>query len=309
MLGILVGQSPRETEERKERKFSFRKRKEKLEKRSSVKEVLAARDIQVTEVKPETLNPVWNEHFVLDHDDDVSVAEACRKLNEISGFRGMGRYFKQIAKSVRANGASASGSEENADDFLGCLNIPLSEIPVIGYDKWFKLEPRSSASKVQGECHLILRLFTNQRDTALSKVVSNVIIHQKMLNQILEYEHKQVQKEPYNWNGQVCPAAWTVLSHHAVQADLTPLQQAVIRWHCYSSHHRSLRMCYALLLRLLRAVEAEWEAGDVNKELENLLAESFKLYCDYCLSLMKSMRHVFPCTNPAAITRCEIMLR
>lgn len=65
MLGILVGQSPRETEERKERKFSFRKRKEKLEKRSSVKEVLAARDIQVTDVKPETLNPVWNEHFVL----------------------------------------------------------------------------------------------------------------------------------------------------------------------------------------------------------------------------------------------------
>lgn len=39
---------------------------------------------------------------------------------------------------------------------------------------------------------------------------------------------KTFQKEPYNWNGQVCPAAWTVLSHHAVQADLTPLQQAVM---------------------------------------------------------------------------------
>ncbi|KAI4903364.1 hypothetical protein NFI96_010770, partial [Prochilodus magdalenae] len=208
MLGILLGQSPREAEERKERKFSFRKRKEKLEKRSSVKEVLAARDIQVTDVKPETLNPVWNEHFVFDiddvqndllhldiwdHDDDVSVAEACRKLNEISGLRGMGRYFKQIAKSVRANGAAASGSEENADDFLGCLNIPLSEIPVVGYDKWFKLEPRSSASKVQGECHLILRLFITQRDTALAKMVSNVVIHQKMLSQILEYEHSHVQ--------------------------------------------------------------------------------------------------------------------
>lgn len=142
---------------------------------------------------------------------------------------------------------------------------------------------------------------------------------------------KPFQKEPYNWNGQVCPAAWTVLSHHAVQADLTPLQQAVMyvlnidtllitiaipphhnpyidvywqqiglfigsrnnnhmmalwtsdllvssvfvvffsRWHCYSSHHRSQRMCYALLLRLLRAVEAEWEAGEVNKELVGLL--------------------------------------
>lgn len=65
MLGILVGQSPREMEEKKERRFSFRKRKEKLEKRSSTKEVLPARSIQVTEVKPETLNPVWNEHFVL----------------------------------------------------------------------------------------------------------------------------------------------------------------------------------------------------------------------------------------------------
>uniref|UniRef100_A0A8C0YKB8 BAI1 associated protein 3 n=1 Tax=Cyprinus carpio carpio TaxID=630221 RepID=A0A8C0YKB8_CYPCA len=324
MLGILLGQSPKDTEEKKERKFSFRKRREKLEKRSSVKEVLAGRDIQVTEVKPETLNPVWNEHFVFDiddvhndllhldiwdHDDDVSVAEACKKLNEISGFRGMGRYFKQIAKSVRSNGAAASGSEENADDFLGCINIPLNEIPVVGYDKWFKLEPRSSASKVQGECHLILRLFTTQRDTALSKMASNVSIHKKMLSQILDYEHNQIQKEPFNWNGQVCAAAWTVLSHHAVQADLSPLQQAIIRWQCYSSHHRSQRMSYALLLRLLKTVEAEWEDTAVHGELEGLLAESFRLYCDYCLSQMKSMRQVFPCNNSAAIIRCELMLR
>ena len=127
------------------------------------------------------------------------------------------RYFKQIAKSMRADGSASSGSEENADDFLGCINIPLNvsvqsgrtsklslagqrcraavtnparpqldwriqtwlslevclcqwlgllcllqEIPVVGYDTWFKLEPRSSASKVQGECHLMLKLFTNQ---------------------------------------------------------------------------------------------------------------------------------------------------
>lgn len=129
------------------------------------------------------------------------------------------RYFKQIAKSVRANGSASSGSEENADDFLGCINIPLNvsvqkfksskqtltrqrcrapvtnqtqpqidspegcdvkdfpgsmsvsliwlvsfsqEIPAVGYDTWFKLEPRSSTSKVQGECHLILKLFTSQ---------------------------------------------------------------------------------------------------------------------------------------------------
>uniref|UniRef100_A0A4W5Q7Q1 BAI1 associated protein 3 n=1 Tax=Hucho hucho TaxID=62062 RepID=A0A4W5Q7Q1_9TELE len=139
------------------------------------------------------------------------------------------KYFKQIAKSVRSNGTSSSGSsEDNADDFLGCINIPLNEIPVMGYDKWFKLEPRSSASKVQGECHLILRLFTTQRDTTLSKRESQEVIHKKMLSQILEYEHDHIQKEPYNWNGQVSPPAWTVLSHHAVQTDLSPLQQAIM---------------------------------------------------------------------------------
>lgn len=36
------------------------------------------------------------------------------------------RYFKQIAKSVRSNGSASSGSEENADDFLGCINVPLN---------------------------------------------------------------------------------------------------------------------------------------------------------------------------------------
>uniref|UniRef100_A0A3Q3L308 BAI1 associated protein 3 n=1 Tax=Mastacembelus armatus TaxID=205130 RepID=A0A3Q3L308_9TELE len=335
MLGILVGQSPRETEEKKERKFSFRKRKEKLEKRSSTKEVLPARCIQVTEVKPETLNPVWDEHFVFeiddvhndllhldiwDHDDDVSVAEACKKLNEVSGLRGMGRYFKQIAKSVRSNGSASSGSEENADDFLGCINIPLNEIPVVGYDTWFKLEPRSSASKVQGECHLILKLFTSQRDTTLSKKDSNISIHKKLLSKILEYEHANVKVI-------ITPGAyivyllivchfvkkkrtsWTVLTHHAVQTDLSPLQQAIIRWQCYSSHHRTQRVCYSLLLRLLRTIDAEWDppAGPSCVQ-ERQLSDSFRLYTEHCLCLMKNMRQVFPCTSAAAITRYELML-
>lgn len=65
MLGVLGRQSQKESEEKRERRFSFRKRREKPEKCSSPKEAPATRCIQVTEVKPETLNPVWNEHFVL----------------------------------------------------------------------------------------------------------------------------------------------------------------------------------------------------------------------------------------------------
>lgn len=36
------------------------------------------------------------------------------------------------------------------------------EVPVAGADRWFKLEPRSSASRVQGDCHLVLKLITTQ---------------------------------------------------------------------------------------------------------------------------------------------------
>ncbi|KAK6476204.1 BAI1-associated protein 3-like isoform X1 [Huso huso] len=324
MLGILLGQSPKETEEKKERKFSFRKKKDKFEKRSSVREVLPARYIQVTEVKPETLNPVWNEHFVFeiddvysdqlhldiwDHDDDVSVSEACKKLNEISGFKGMGRYFKQIAKSVRANGTAGAAVEENVDDFLGCLNISIHEIPVAGVDKWFKLEPRSSTSSVQGECRLILKLTTTQRDTVLSKKDSYIPVHEMLLHQILEYEHAQFGTEPYSWSGDLSKPAWTVLSHHAVQTDLSPLQQAVIRWQSYSKHHQVQSMDYSFLLELLRSIEDKWDPAALHRELEQSLAESFSVFTEYCLVLLKRMREVFPVTSTSAITRFDFLLR
>ncbi|RXM32384.1 BAI1-associated protein 3 [Acipenser ruthenus] len=335
MLGILLGQSPKETEEKKERKFSFRKKKDKFEKRSSVREVLPARYIQVTEVKPETLNPVWNEHFVFeiddvysdqlhldiwDHDDDVSVSEACKKLNEISGFKGMGRYFKQIAKSVRANGTAGAAVEENVDDFLGCLNISIHEIPVAGVDKWFKLEPRSSTSSVQGECRLILKLTTTQnrvekhavflqRDTVLSKKDSYIPVHEMLLHQILEYEHAQFGTEPYSWSGDLSKPAWTVLSHHAVQTDLSPLQQAIIRWQSYSKHHQVQSMDYSFLLELLRSIEDKWDPAALHRELEQSLAESFSVFTEYCLVLLKRMREVFPVTSTSAITRFDFLLR
>jgi len=42
---------------------------------------------------------------------------------------------------------------------------------------------------------------------------------------------------------------------------------------------------------------------------ERQLSDSFRLYTEHCLCLMKNMRQVFPCTSAAAISRYEIMLR
>uniref|UniRef100_A0A4X2KT95 BAI1 associated protein 3 n=1 Tax=Vombatus ursinus TaxID=29139 RepID=A0A4X2KT95_VOMUR len=313
MLGILIGQSPREQGEKKERKFSFRKRKEKVEKRNSARDVLPAKYIQVTEVKNSTLNPVWNEHFLFeiddasndqlhldiwDHDDDVSVAEACKKLNEVIGFKGMGRYFKQIVKSARANGM-AGASEDNADDFLGCLNIPIREIPVTGLDKWFKLEPRSSSSRVQGDCHLILKLITTQRHTSMSQRMSGFQVHGLLLSQLLKFEHgqDQVRLRDCRFSQPVLIGClgWGPLRH----------------WQTSSQHHQACGLDYCYLLELLGTIQEQWgeAATALPREQEESLANSFISFVEHALLLLRQLRELFPVTNSNAVSRLEFLLR
>jgi len=54
-----------------------------------------------------------------DHDDESSVAESAKTLNEVKGLKGLGRYFKQIAQSARTS------THESQDDFLGTVDIAL----------------------------------------------------------------------------------------------------------------------------------------------------------------------------------------
>ncbi|XP_067912188.1 BAI1-associated protein 3 [Heterodontus francisci] len=323
MLGIMLGQTMRETEEKKERKFSFRKKKDRMEKKSSLREALPAKYIQVTNVKPNTLNPVWNESYVFelddihsdqlhldiwDHDDDVSVVDACKTLNQISGFKGMGRYFKQIVKSARTNGAAGS-QEENVDDFLGCLNISVCEIPVGGIDDWFKLEPRSSSSQVEGDCHLILTLTMSQRDTELCKKMCGVRIHELLLRQLLEIEHSTFQEDQTSWSGKLSKQAVTILSQHAMQIDLSPQQKAVVEWQAYSKHHQVLSMDYSFLLQVLEDLDQMLELTVLSKEQEVSLGDSFILFIDYSWRLLQRMRQIFPFNDPMALKRLELMLR
>ncbi|XP_075851046.1 BAI1-associated protein 3 isoform X5 [Microcebus murinus] len=319
MLGILPASgAPREPGAQKEQRFSFRKGG----KRGGP---LPAKCIRVTEVKSSTLNPVWKEHFVFeiedvstdqlhldiwDHDDDVSLVEACRKLNEVIGLKGMGRYFKQIVKSARANG-TAGPTEDHTDDFLGCLNIPVQEVPVAGVDRWFKLEPRSSASRVQGDCHLVLKLITTQRDTAMSqRGRSGFLSYLLLLSRLLQFEHRAEEPNSSSWRGELSAPAATVLCLHGAQSNLSPLQLAVLHWQVSSRHHQTRTLDYGYLLGLLEDLQVHWEeAASLPQEQEESLADSFSAFSEFGLRLLRQLRDYFPATNSTAVYRLELLLK
>ncbi|XP_058141536.1 BAI1-associated protein 3 [Dasypus novemcinctus] len=320
VLGILPASgAPREPGERKEQRFGFRKGSKR-----GGRDPLPAKCIQVTEVKSSTLNPVWKEHFLFeiedvgadqlhldiwDHDEDVSLVEACRKLNEVIGLKGVGRYFKQIVKSARANG-TAGPTDDHTDDFLGCLNIPVREVPVAGVDRWFKLEPRSSASRVQGDCHLVLRLITTQRATGMGqRGRCGFLSYLQLLGHLLQFEH--CAREPdSSWCGELSGPAATLLCLHGAQGDLSPLQLAALHWQVSSRHHQACSLDYGYLLGLLGDLQAHWEEGAVlPREQEESLAHSFSAFSEFGLRLLRQLRDYFPATNSSAIHHLELLLK
>uniref|UniRef100_A0A8C5KPE2 BAI1-associated protein 3 n=1 Tax=Jaculus jaculus TaxID=51337 RepID=A0A8C5KPE2_JACJA len=283
MLGILpAAGTSREPSGQKEQRFSFRKGS----KRSGP---LPAKCIQVTEVKSSTLNPVWKEDFLFeiedvnvdqlhldiwDHDDDVSLAEACKKLNEVIGLKGMSRYFKQIVKSARADG-TAGPTEDHTDDFLGCLNIPI------------------------------------RRDTAMSqRGQSGFLSYLLLLSQVLSFEHRAEEPSSSSWRGELSGPGTTVLCLHGAQSNLSPLQLALLHWQVSSRHHQTCSLDYGYLLGLLEDVQAHWEeAVRLPQEQEESLADSFSAFSEFGLRLLRQLRDYFPATNSTAVYRLELLLK
>ncbi|XP_052265684.1 BAI1-associated protein 3-like isoform X2 [Dreissena polymorpha] len=297
------------------KRFSVKK------KSSAVRDLLPAKYIQTTSVIPNSLNPVWNEKFrfdledvntdrlhldIWDHDDEFSVIEAAKKLNEVQGIKGLGRYFKQVAQSARTSRTSGN----SIDDFLGCLNVPLADIPSSGHEKWYKLEGRSAKSSVDGEIKLRLALGTREdRGIAEDDNWTDVRQHEDLMCIFIDHEVRKCKEGSYRWNGELPQAAQTIIHQHAIQGDVTPTQQAVCRWMAYSRKHLEYPLDYQVLLTLLQELDAVWEPTSLSREEEECLAESFTRFIGHCTALIQRQREVFPTTNRQAMARLEGMLR
>ncbi|XP_063228828.1 BAI1-associated protein 3 [Bacillus rossius redtenbacheri] len=287
--------------------------RERREHRDSLTAAVPAKFIRATSVRPQTLNPRWNEKFrfdiddvasdilhldIWDHDDESSVFDAVSKLNEVRGVKGLGRFFKQIAQSAR------TGSQ---DDFLGCVNIPLQDIPSTGLDSWYKLEARTQRSNIQGRIRLKLWLSTREdRGNSEEDNWSEVRQQQRLHAIFVDYE---LAKLSVSWSGELPHVALTILHQHAIQGDVTELQLAAVRWVVFS--RKALEHCLdsRLLLRLLQELDQRWSADATSKEEEECLAESFNVFVEYSLHLVRKHRQLFLPQVQESMCRLEHILR
>ncbi|XP_022901984.1 BAI1-associated protein 3 isoform X2 [Onthophagus taurus] len=299
-------------------KLSFKRKDGRVrEHRDSIGGALPAKFIRATSVKPHTLNPRWNEKFrfdiddinsdslhldIWDHDDESSVLEAVSKLNEVRGVRGLGRFFKQVCQSARQSSAQ--------DDFLGCVTIPLQDIPSTGLESWFKLEARSQRSSVQGRIRLKMWLSTRE-DRGISEEDNwtELMQHESLYATFIDYELRNWSKETWTWNGDLPGPALTILHQHAVQGDLTDLQAAIAHFVAASRVYLKNPLDPHWMLQLLTDIEHAWSSATLTREEEMWLAESFTAMLERWLHQLRHHRQLFPALHTPCLTRLEYVLR
>ncbi|XP_076667027.1 BAI1 associated protein 3 isoform X1 [Andrena cerasifolii] len=280
------------------------------EHRESLSGAVPAKFIRATTVKPHTLSPRWNEKFrfdiddinadilhldIWDHDDESSVLDAVSKLNEVRGVKGLGRFFKQIAQSARSGGQ---------DDFLGCVNIPLQDIPSTGLLRWYKLEARTQRSTIQGRIRLKLWLSTRaDRGTSEEDNWGELRQQERLYTVFLNHE---MNKQGEDFTGELPQTALTILHQHAVQGDVTQLQQALVKWVATA---RQPTCDPRILHRLLQELDNLWHTDTLSRDEEQCLADSFNEFLEVTLKRVRQHRVLFSPLHRPSITKLDYYLR
>ncbi|KAG0418433.1 hypothetical protein HPB47_004861, partial [Ixodes persulcatus] len=136
------------------------------------------------------------------------------------------------------------------------------DIPSSGVDRWLPLEGRTHRSSIQGQIRLKLSLGTREDRGMTASIDDNwkeVVEHQELLWIFIEHELSLHEGPSHDWAGDLPRPALTILHQHAIQGDLTELQQAICRWVMYSRKHMGVSLDYALLYQLLDDLDKAWD--------------------------------------------------
>uniref|UniRef100_A0A8C2YHF3 Unc-13 homolog D n=1 Tax=Coturnix japonica TaxID=93934 RepID=A0A8C2YHF3_COTJA len=273
-----------------------------------VKDLIPEDQIHRTQIISQTLNPVWDETFILEFEDietasfhldmwDSDTVESVRhKLGELTDLHGLKRIFKDARK------------DKGQDDFLGNVVLRLKDLHCWD-DRWYQLEPRTETYPNRGQCHLQFLLTHKKRATTCSRTQPSYTVHRHLLQQLVSHEILQHQAGSTAWDGELSPHASTVLYLHATQKDLSDFHQVMAQWLAYSKLYQSLEFNSSCLLHQITSIEYQWVQERLRPEQKAELAESFQSLLTYGLSLIRRYRIIFPLSVSRSTERLQSLLR
>ncbi|XP_029456342.1 protein unc-13 homolog D isoform X2 [Rhinatrema bivittatum] len=282
---------------------AFNKRRQKAVVRNTIPEDQMHR----THIQAQTLNPVWNETFILEVEDlanarfhmdmwDSDDTESVRqKLGEITDLHSLKRIIKDARK------------DKGQDDFLGNVVVRVQDLRC-KEDQWYHLEPRTETYPDRGQCHLQFLLMHKKRATVLSKKPSYTV-HRQLLQQFVHHEITQHQTGSTSWDGELSKPANTILFLHATQKDLSDFHQGMAQWLAYSKLYQILEFNSGCLLHQITSIEYQWVQDRLQAQQKQELAESFEALLDYGISVLQKYRIIFPLSVPRSKERLQALLR
>ncbi|XP_039595701.1 protein unc-13 homolog D isoform X1 [Polypterus senegalus] len=279
------------------------------QRKAVVKNTIPEDQIHRTSVKKQTLNPVWNETFLLEfkeiadtelHMDmwDMDEIETLgQKLGEITDLHGLKRIFKDAKKN------------KGQDDFLGNIVIKLETLQSI-VDEWYVLEPRTETYPDRGKCHLHLQFIHKERDKSLDFCRPIYSAYSGLLKTFVQYEiSSNKESSSSTWKGDLCRPAKTLLDVYATQNNLSPFMQDLAKWLAYSRLYQSMELDSNVLLHQLTSIQYQWaqlDSKELTYEQRHELGESLQSFLVYGLSMISKFRDIFP---PKCASRLQSLLR
>ena len=94
----------------------------------------------------------------------------------------------------------------------------------------------------------------------------NALFPETSPNELLNGSYLPVFQHPWEWDGDLDEAAYTILHQHVIQGDLTDLQVAALRWRALADRAKRTQISYRVLYEALRNLEDRWERDNLSPQ-------------------------------------------